>query len=78
MKDDVVPSGISPHLFPIEEHMGDESSMQVNHIMMDQLSDRVDKSWDIERHDESVYSWFIHKQVHYMRLTDTDPMLKEP
>ena len=77
MKDDVVPSGISPKLGPIEERMSDVSSMQVNHVMMDQLSDRVDKLWDIERQDESVYSWSVEdKQVHNMRLTETGPMLK--
>ena len=55
MKDDVVPSGISPNIGPIDECMGDESSMQVNHVMTDQLSDsdRVDTLWDIERHDET-------------------------
>ena len=61
--------------------MGDESSMQVNHVMMDQLSDsdRVDKLWDIERQDEIVCSWSVEdKQVHDMRLTETGPILKEP
>ena len=50
---------------PIEERMGDESSMQVNHVMVDQLSDQVDKLWDIERQDESVCSWSVEdKHVH--------------
>ena len=53
-KDDVVPSCISPKLGHIEERMSDVSSMQVNHVMMDELSDRVDKLWNIERQDGTV------------------------
>ena len=63
---------------PIEERMGDESSMQVNHVMMDQLSDRVDKLWDIERQAESVYSWFVKdKQVHDILVTETGVRVTE-
>ena len=57
---------------PIEERMGDGSSVQVNHVMMDQLSVRVDKLWDIERQDESVCSWSVEdKQVHDMWQAET-------
>ena len=57
---------------PIEERMGDESSMKVNHVMMDQLSDQVDKLWDIERQDESVYSCSVEdKQVHDIWQAET-------
>ena len=61
--------------------MSDDSSMQVNNVMTDQLSDsdRVNKLWDIERQDETVCSWSVEdKQVHDTRLTETGPMLKEP
>ena len=79
MKDDVVPSCISPKLVHIEERMSDVSSMQVNHVMMDELSDRVDKLWNIERQDETVYSCSVEdKHVHGMRLSETGPVLKEP
>ena len=79
MKDDVVPSCISPKLGPTEERMSDVSSMQVNHVMMDEPSDRVDMLWDVERQDETVCSWSVEdKQVHDMRLSETGPMLKEP
>ena len=57
MTDDVVPSCISPQLGQIEERMSDVNYMHVNHVMMDELSDRVDKLWNIERHDETVCSW---------------------
>ena len=57
---------------PIEERMVNESSMQVNHVMMDQLSDQVDKLWDIERQGESVYSWFVKdKHGHDILVTET-------
>ena len=63
---------------PIEERMGDESSMQVNHVMMDQLSDQVDKLWDIERQGESVYSWFVKdKQGHDILVTETGSRFTE-
>ena len=79
MKDDAVPSCISPKLGQIEERMSDLSSMQVNHMMMDEPSDRVDKSWNIERHDDTVCSWSVDdKQVHDMRLSDIVPVLNEP
>ena len=79
MKDDVVPSCISPNLGPIEERMSDVISIQVNHVMMDEPSDRVDKLCNIERHDETVCSWSVEdKQVHDMRLIETGPLLKEP
>ena len=59
--------------------MSDVSSMQVNHVMMDEPSDRVDKLWNIERHDETVCSWSVEdNHVHDMRLTETGPVLKEP
>ena len=79
IKDDVVPSCISPKLGPIEKRTSDVSTMQVNHVMMDEPSDSVDKLWNIERQDETVCSWSVEdKQVHDMRMTDTGPMLKEP
>ena len=79
MKDDVVPSCISPKLGKNEGYMSDVSSMQVNHVMMDAPSDRVDKLCNIERQDETVCSRSVEdKQVHDMRLTETGPMLKEP
>ena len=63
---------------PIQEHMGDGSSIQVNHVMMDQLSDQVDKLWDIERQDESVYSWSVEdRQVHDIWQTETGVRLTE-
>ena len=79
MKDDFVSSCISPKLGQIEERMSDVSYMQVNHVMMDEPSDRVDKLCNIERQDETVCLWSVEdKQVHDMRLTETGPMLKEP
>ena len=79
MNDDVVPSVRSPKLGPTEERMSDVSSMQVNHVMMDEPSDRVDKLWNIERQDETVCSWSVEdNQVHDMMLTETGPVLKEP
>ena len=47
--------------------------------MMDEPSDRVDKLWNSERHDETVCSWFVEdKQVHDIRWRETGPVLKEP
>ena len=60
------------------ERMGDESSTQVNHVMMDQLSDQVDKLCDIERQGESVYSWFVKdKQGHDILVTETGSRFTE-
>ena len=74
MKDDVVPSCISPKLGQIEERMSDVNSMHVNHVMMDEPSDRVDTLWNIEQQVETVCSWSVDdKQVHDMRLTETGP-----
>ena len=74
MKDDVVPACISPKLGPFEERMSDVSSMQVNHVMMDEPSDRVDKLWNIERHDDTGP---MLKEPGVW-LSETGPMLKEP
>ena len=74
MKDDVVPSCISPKLGPFEERMSDVSSMQVNHVMMDEPSDRVDKLWNIERHDDTGP---MLKEPGVW-LSETGPVLKEP
>ena len=79
MKDEVVPFCIAPKLGQTEERIRDMSSMQVNHVMMDEPSDRVDKLWNIERQDETVCSWSVEdKQVHDIMLTETGPMLKGP
>ena len=59
--------------------MSDVNSMQVNHVMMDERSDRVDTLCNIERQADTVCSWSVEdKQVHDMTLTETGPVLKEP
>ena len=79
MNDDVFPSVRSPKLGPTEERMSDDNYMQVNHVMVDEPSDRVDTLCNIERQGETVCSWSVEdKQVHDMRLTETGPVLKEP
>ena len=67
MKDDVVPSCISPKLGPIEKRTTDVSTMQVNHVMMDEPTDRVDKLWNIERQDKQRLFvrglWWINRYM---------------